>query len=280
VDAAFLAVAFGLLAAASYGTSDFLGGFASKRSAALTVVFTSQAASVPFYLLLAAITQDPFPPMRDLAIGAASGFVGVVALLALYRGLATQSMTLVAPVSAVVAAVLPVGFGLVTLGLPNATTLIGFVIAPVAVWLISGGGSAQRIRLSDLRLPVIAGSGFGLLFILLSEATRISTFYPLLALRCVSLPLVLLLARRAGRSPFVPRHDALLVMLVGIGDAAGNIFFVLAAQAGRLDIASVLTALYPATTVLLATLLLGERLQWPQRVGVGLGLTAIILLTI
>jgi drug/metabolite transporter (DMT)-like permease len=280
VDAAFLAVALGLIAAASYGTSDFLGGFASKRSATLTVVFASQAASLVLYALLAVVTNDPVPPLRDVAIGAVSGAVGLVALASLYRGLATQPMTLVAPISGVVAALIPVAFSLVTLGLPSITTLLGFVAALLAVWLVSGGASGQRIRLRDLRLPVIAGSGFGILFILLSEATRTSTYYPLLALRVVSLVLVMGMAYRAKLPLLVPRRDALLVILTGLGDAGGNIFFVLAAQAGRLDIASVLTALYPAATVLLAALLLGERLHWPQRVGVGLGLTAIILLTI
>ncbi len=280
MDAAFVAVAFGLAAAVSYGTSDFLGGVASKRSATLAVVFTSQLASFVLYALLALLTNDPLPSMRDVALGAVSGAVGLIALLALYRGLATQPMTLVAPISGVVAALIPVAFSLVTLGLPSVATLLGFVAALLAVWLVSGGASGQRIYLSDLRLPVIAGSGFGLLFILLSEATRTSTYYPLLALRVVSLTLMLTQARRANVRLAVPRRDALLVVLTGLGDAGGNVFFVLAAQAGRLDIASVLTALYPAATVLLAALLLREQLSRLQSVGVGLALLAIVFISV
>ncbi|XWX05543.1 EamA family transporter (plasmid) [Aggregatilineales bacterium SYSU G02658] len=280
MDAALVAVAFGLTAAVSYGTSDFLGGFASKRSATLAVVFTSQLASLVLYALLALLTNDPLPSARDVAISAVSGVIGLIGLLALYRGLATQPMTLAAPISGVVAALIPVVFSVVTLGLPAWTTLLGFAAAFVAVWLVSGGASSQRIQLSALRLPFISGVGFGLLFILLSEATRTSTYYPLLALRVVSMVLVLGLARRAQVRLAVPRRDALLVVLTGLGDAGGNIFFVLAAQAGRLDIASVLTALYPAATVLLAALLLGERLQRAQQIGVGVGLVSIILLSV
>jgi drug/metabolite transporter (DMT)-like permease len=268
------------MAAGAYGTSDFLGGFASKRSAALTVVFTSQMVSWPLYLLLAVLTNDPFPPLRDLAIGAGSGAVGLIALAALYRGLATQPMTLVAPVSGVVAALIPVVFSLLTLGLPSATMLLGFGAALLAVWLVSGGASTRPIRLGDLRLPVTAGLGFGVLFILLSEATRLSTYYPLLALRTVSLVLLWLLIRRARLPLFVPRQDRLLALLTGLGDMGGNIFFVLAAQVGRLDVASVLTALYPAATVLLAAVVLRERLNRLQSVGVVMALTAIVLLNV
>jgi drug/metabolite transporter (DMT)-like permease len=280
MDFTFGAIALGLLSAGSYGASDFLGGLISKRNATYTVVFTSQIFGTLAYVVLAVLTNDPVPQPRDLVVGALSGIAGVIGINALYRGLAQQPMSLVAPVSAVVTAVIPVLYSIATEDAPESLTLLGFLVALSAVWLISGGASAKGIRWGDLRLPVLAGVCFGVLFILISDATRSSTYYPLLALRGVSLPITFLAAAISRQPYLVPRRDLPLTILAGLGDAGGNVFFALAAQAGRLDIASVMAALYPAGTVLLAAVLLHEYVSRAQRIGILLALAAIIMITI
>jgi drug/metabolite transporter (DMT)-like permease len=280
MDFTFGAIALGLLSAGSYGASDFLGGVISKRNATYTVVFTSQIFGTLAYVLLAILTNDPFPEPRDLAVGALAGVAGVIGINALYRGLAQQAMSLVAPVSAVIAAVIPVLYSIATEGPPESLTLLGFVIALAAVWLVSGGASARGIRWDDLRLPVLSGICFGVLFILISDATRVSTYYPLLALRGVSLPITFLAAALSRQPYLVPRRYLPLTILTGLGDAGGNVFFALAAQAGRLDVASVMAALYPAGTVLLAAIFLREQVARAQRVGILLALAAIVMITI
>jgi drug/metabolite transporter (DMT)-like permease len=189
-------------------------------------------------------------------------------------------MSLVATVSAMVAAILPVLFSIVNEGAPQAIAFVGFALALVAVWLISSGGNLGAFTARELFLPVLAGTCFAALFILLSEATKTHTYIPLVALRSTSL-LIMFALTTLNKQPYFPHRDQLaLVIGCGVLDALGNIFFALAAQNGRLDIAVILTALYPAGTVFLAAIILKERINRVQWVGVGLALAAIVCLSI
>lgn len=277
-----LSILFGLLSAATWGAGDFCGGLASKRANVYAVVITSQTLGIGLLLGLTLIFGEAFPPWRDLGWGAAAGMAGAMGLLALYRGLALGRMGLVAPVSAVGAAALPVIFAAFLQGLPEVLTVIGFATALAGIWLLSQPASPNvaAFRLNDLGLPIAAGLGFGLFFVLIDQANNHAIFWPLIAARLASLSLITLIAR-ANRQPVIPARPQLgLVALSGVLDAGGNAFFSLAVQVGRLDVASVLSSLYPASTVLLAWWLLKERLTRWQWAGVFVALTAIVLITV
>jgi drug/metabolite transporter (DMT)-like permease len=277
-----LSILFGLLSAVTWGAGDFCGGLASKRTNVYAVVVTSQTIGTGLLIGLTLVFRETLPPVSDLLWGAAAGMAGAIGLLALYRGLASGRMGLVAPVSAVGAAALPVIFAAFLEGLPGVLTLIGFVAALGGIWLLSRPDSptALALRLNDLGLPVAAGLGFGLFFVLIAQGNEHATFWPLIAARLASVSLMTLMAR-VNRSSVLPERSQLgLVALSGVLDAGGNAFFSLAVQAGRLDVAAVLSSLYPASTVLLAWLILKERLTRWQWVGVLVALTAIVLITL
>lgn len=272
------AVAFGLASALSWGAGDFSGGLASKRVPVWTVVVIGHSVGLLLMVGLALLWGEPLPPRVDLVWGFAAGMAGVVGIVALYQALAIGRMGLVAPVSAVITAALPALFGMMTEGLPSALTLVGFGLALLAVWLVAGAGGAEGGR-AGLGLALLAGCGFGVFFILLDRAGESAIFWPLAAARCGSLALVLPIAL-ARRQLVHPAPGMLgVVLLSGALDVAGNAFFVLATQSGRLDVAAILSSLYPASTVLLAALLLGERVTRPQLAGIAAALAAIVLIT-
>jgi drug/metabolite transporter (DMT)-like permease len=231
-------------------------------------------------LLLAALAfGQPLPQGVDLLWSGAAGLAGAVGLLGLYSALSRGHMGIVAPISAVIAALVPIAAGALLEGLPSTTQLAGFAVALAAVWLLSSGGE-RGISLRELRLALLAGLGFGFYFVLIDRAGGASGFWNLTFARSFA-TVVLLALMLAMRHPLLPPRDVLpLNILNGALDAGGNLFFVLAATAGRLDVASVLASLYPGATVLLAWLILGERLNRPQAVGVAAALLAIVLIVI
>jgi drug/metabolite transporter (DMT)-like permease len=271
------AVAFGLASALSWGAGDFSGGLATKRTPVLTVLAIGHFVGLLLLIGLALLWGEALPANADLAWGLAAGMAGVVGIAALYRALAIGRMGLVAPVSAVITAALPTLFGMITEGLPSALTLGGFGLALLGVWLVAGAGGAEGGR-AGLGLALLAGCGFGVFFVLVDRAGASAVFWPLAAARCGSLVLVLpfALARRQLARPEL--RLLATVLLAGALDVAGNAFFVLATQSGRLDIAAILSSMYPASTVLLAALLLGERITRPQVAGIGAVLAAIVLI--
>ena len=276
-----VSILYGILSAATWGAGDFIGGLASKQTTPYRVLFLAEIAGMVPFTLLALLLREPMPPATDMLIGAGSSLVGLMGLLFLYRALASGQMTIAAPVSALFAAFLPVVFGFFALGAPSATTLIGFVLAFTAVWLISQTGMTNwRFNLWELRLPLLSGFFFGLYFLTLHRATLNAFFWPLAAARFagfVALGIYALIARQPG---LPPRNLWGLSIVNGLLDIGGNAFYVLAAQTGRLDVAAVLSALYPASTVLLAWIFLKERITWLQTLGVLLAFIAIVLFTL
>jgi drug/metabolite transporter (DMT)-like permease len=279
INSELLAVFYSLASAISWGTGDFSGGVATKRTNLYGVVIGSQALGGLFLVLIAFGVAEPWPGWLDLVYGATAGISGVLGLLALYRGLAEGRMGVVAPVAAVVTAIVPVFVGFFMEGLPASQQLLGLGVALVAVWLISGAGAQLRISTQELRLPLMAGLGFGLFFILIDRVSVGAVFWPLVAARLASVSMlaVLMRVRLQSQAWPAPKH-VLLIGLAGLFDAGGNAFFALATQAGRLDIAAVLSSLYPASTVMLAWLILKERLTLPQWLGVGAALAAVVLI--
>lgn len=276
-----LPILYGLVSATAWGAADFIGGLASKRTSPMRVLYLAEIAGFLPFMLLAIVLREPIPSARDLLTGAFASLVGLAGLIFLYRALAEGQMTIAAPVSALFAAVIPVIFGSLTLGLPSATTMTGFGLAFLAVWLISQTDSTNwRFSLSDLRLPLISGFFFGFYFILLHRATLNAFFWPLTAARFAGFAALGLLALVTRQPAMPPRSVWGLCILNGIIDIAGNGFYVLSAQTGRIDVAAVLGALYPASTVLLAWMILKERISAVQTLGILLAFIAIVLFTL
>lgn len=282
-----LSIIYGILSAGTWGAADFIGGLASKRTSPYRVLFLSEIAGLVPFIALALLTREPIPSTADTLLGAGSSLLGLGGLLLLYRALADGQMTIAAPVSALFAALVPVIFGFFTLGVPSLAILIGFGFAFLAVWFISQTDVAnqplprQGLRsFADLRLPLLSGIFFGLYFIIIHQATLNSFFWPLVAARLAGV-LAFGLYALLARQPAMPPRDLWgLCILNGMIDIGGNAFYVLAARIGRIDVAAVLGALYPASTVLLAWIFLKERITWLQAVGVLLAFVAIILFTL
>lgn len=273
------AIGFGLLSALIWGAGDFFGGLATRRARPFSVVLVAEVAGALLLALTALILAQALPPLPDLGWSAGAGLAGAVGLLALYSALAGGHMGIVAPISAVVAAIVPIVAGALIEGLPSPLQMAGFVVALGAVWLLSSGGERAASG-REVRLALLAGLGFGFYFVFIDRTGTVGGLWNLAFARTAAalllLPLMLLM-----RHPLLPPRDVLPINLLnGCLDAGGNLFFLLAAQAGRLDVASVLSSLYPGATVVLAWLVLGERLNRPQAAGVVAALAAIVLIVL
>ena len=278
MDGSFASAALGLTTAASWGAGDFCGGLATKRANVHGVVIGAHASGAVVFVALALVSREPVPALVNLVACGAAGLFGALGLLALYRALAMGRMGIAAPVSGVLSAAVPVVAGTVLEGGPGAVRLTGFALALMAVWLVSRGDDGA-FRAGDLGLPVAAGLGFGLFIVIIGRASAGGVFWPLVAARVASLCALTLVAR-LSRQRLLPARGLTLVVLAGLLDGAGNAFVVLAAHAGRLDVAGVLCSLYPATTVILAWVFLRERISRWQFAGLMLALSAIVMITL
>ena len=277
-----LAVFYGLISAIGWGAADFTGGLASRKSNPYQVLFLAEVSGLVPLLILTLLLREPLPGLPVWLWSASASVLGTFGLLILYRALAEGEMTITAPVSALLAAVVPVVVGSLTEGLPGPVTFIGFALALVSIWVISQNGESRDVRLNlqTLRLPFIAGLFFGLYFVMIHQATREAFFWPLVSARLAG-TLVMSAVALYLRGPVLPARSIWpLVMLGGVLDVTGNAFYVLASQVGRLDVAAVLGSLYPASTVLLAWIILKEKITRLQMLGVLLALAAIVLLTL
>lgn len=270
---------YGVIAALTWGAGDFSGGIATKRSSAHSVVMVAHLASLLLLLAIAVIIREPLPSRDEWLWGGAAGLGGGFGLMMLYSALASGNMALAAPVSALVAAALPVILTAISGGTPDTFVLTGFFFALLAIWFLSSG-SVAIFKVSDIQLPIGAGLAFGFFFICLHKASTIAILYPLIAVRIVSISSLFLFAKLKGH-PITPnRHSLLPIFMSGVLDTLGNGAFALAAQTGRVDVAAVLSSLYPGSTVLLAWILLKEHITYKQVVGIVFALVGIILITI
>lgn len=276
------AMLFGLFAAVSWGAGDFSGGLATKRVHIIGVVIVSQIIGITLLALCAFVLQEAIPPIADLLLGALAGVIGLVGLACLYRGLAIGRAGIVAPISSAISAIIPIIYSIIISGWPQATQTVGFILALISICLVSySAGREEQLR--GFRLAIVAGLGFAGFFILLDRIESNSVFWVLIAARSASLfiMMIFVLVSRHAIETFVPRGKEFgIVALAGVMDVGGNVFFVLATQSNRLDIASVVASLYPAVTILLAWWLLAERLTTLQLVGVTTALLAIALISL
>ncbi len=213
-----------------------------------------------------------------------AGLFGVMGLIFLYAAMSKGLMSIAAPVSALLAALIPVIVGIVTQGLPNYLILVGFVFALLSIWVISQGEDGIkniRSHLVDLKLPLLAGLGFGCYFVFVHQATGAGgVIWPMVISRVASVSFLLIYMLITKTSFQLEKATVLpAIFLNGILDLTGNGFFILATQTGRLDVAAVLSSLFPGATVLLASIFLKERLNRNQWVGVVSALIAIVLMT-
>jgi len=275
-----LAVTCGVSSALAWGAGGFCGGLATRRGNLLSVIVFSQLIGAGFLLILSVFFAEEMPAFQLLSIGGIAGVCGTFGLVAFYRGLAVGRMGIVAPISAIVTAVIPVLFAIFNEGLPQTTKLYGFGIALVSVWFLSHTTRDSKIRFNELYLPVLAGFGFSLFFILIDRVSNEAILWPLFAGRLSSVCLMTLLLLKRNQPKVPAKNQLLLIALAGVFETGGAGFFALATRLGRLDISTVLAALYPAVTVLLAWYILKERLLRQQWVGVMIALFALVLISI
>jgi drug/metabolite transporter (DMT)-like permease len=274
-----LAPLFGLLAATTWGASDFAGGLSAKRTSVWLVVLYSQVFGLAFLAGLALVWGESGLAPADILQAALAGAIGEFGLILLYQGLAVGRMGVVAPLSAVLSALLPVGVGILTEGLPAPLQIAGIGLAIPAVWMVSAGGEHGEAKVNELLYGLASGVAFGFYFIMIDRLSSRAVFWPLATARLTSLIILIILAfiLKPAPRPTLPRFP--LIAAAGVLDSLGNLFFAMSTRAGRLDIAAVLASLYPAGTVLLAYVLLKERLNRSQWFGVALAMTAIVLIS-
>ena len=279
---AILPVLYGLASALTWGAADFGGGIASKKSSPYAVVVWGDLVGMTAVAVLAAALGDPLPSLRSVGFSLLSSVCGAIGIIMLYRALADGKMSIAAPISALMAAVIPIVVGILTTGWPKPFTTIGVLLAFLSIWLVARTEHEGRFRIhwADVRLPLLAGVLFGLFFIFMHEATFQSVLWPAVVLRAFSMILLAAIARSKKESLAVVRDAWGLVAFIGIFDVAGNIFFILSAQTGRSDIAALIGSLYPGATVALAWLVLKEKISASQMAGIVLALTAIVLISI
>lgn len=276
------AIVLALLSAAGYGASDFLAGWASRSTSYRRVAVLVQG--VGALVVVAALPWvEGTSSAGALLWGGVSGLGAALGTMALYYGLAAGQMAVAGPISGVGAAALPVLIGLVLGERPSAITLVGIAVALPAVWLVARN-KHDPVRTATARrgtgAGLLAGVGFGLLFVALAQAPSDSGLWPGAASVVVAALSVatVSLFDRAGRGPVtrIEPHVWASGIAAGVLGAAGPVLFLLASREGLLVVVAVLAALYPAVTVLLARSVLGERIARSQVYGLLLAAAAVV----
>jgi drug/metabolite transporter (DMT)-like permease len=275
------AAGFGLLSASSWGGSDFAGGWGARRASSLLVTASGQIVSLAALLVICLVLRIALPETSYLVYAAIGGFEGAIALAVFYRALAMGAMGLTAALTGVMTALVPVVFDLLHSGWPNAITLAGLALGIAAIWLISHSPSKQGADTSRraLLLGASAGVGFGAQLILFKTAAAGGVLWALTSGRIAGVvAIVLVVALAPPRGPW--RGFWVAGIVSGSMDAIGNLFYMMASQLGRLDVAAVISSLYPAGTILLAGIILREHPTKRQVAGIGLALAAVALLSV
>jgi drug/metabolite transporter (DMT)-like permease len=270
-----------LLALASafvWGSGDFSGGLASRRAGPLQVLAASTLAGLAGLLAGALLLREQLPSPESALWAVAAGLSGMFGILSLYQALSLGHAANVAPTSAVIAVAMLALYGLVTAGWPGWGRLIGFGLAALGIWLVSRATAADdHLARRALALAVVAGLGFGGYFILMGLVEPGLYFTPVIFARLASLGVTATLMR-LRRLPWPSPAGSPIAWLAGLLDTGGNVLYLAARQFTRLDVAGVLSSLYPVSTVLLAWLILKQRLSRLQWVGATLCLVAVVLI--
>jgi len=274
-----LALGSGLI----YGVSDYLGGRVSRRLAPVVVTLIAELTLFAVTLAVVPLVETSGPSSRALWWGIVGGLAGSTGVLGLYLALSRGNMTVVAPITGVVAAAVPVIVGLALGERPGPVAGMGIVTALAAVVLIGGMVGVSKVAPATVGLAAMVGVAFGMLFVAYSRTGDDAGLWPLFTARFGATPLLiaaLLLARRRDPTVGLCREALLPGATIGILVGLANGLYLLAARRGLLSIAAVLVALYPASTVALASILDGERATRSQLVGMGLAAVAVTLITL
>jgi drug/metabolite transporter (DMT)-like permease len=271
----FLPAGFSLGAVLVWGTSDFLGGYSSRRSNAFVFTTIVHATGLLFMLGIAVANHSLFPSRAGVAWALAAGASGGIGLAIFYRALASGRMGLTAPVAAVLSAAIPTVFGMFIEGLPRLLQVAGFVIAVVGIWLISRPEDGSRPQ--GIGTAVVAGIAFAGFYLFMKQAGDNSAVWlsAVSRIAAVTLTGVIVLL---GRHRHITLQGFGWGMVAGVLDISGSVMFIRATQTGRLDSAVVISSLYPAITVLLARLFLKEHFTRWKLVGMFAALLAVPLI--
>jgi drug/metabolite transporter (DMT)-like permease len=285
-----VAILLALASAVLYGAADFLGGFASKRAPVLSVLVLSQLASVATVVVALCIFPPAVVHQADLMWGAVAGLIGGAGLVLFYAGLATGTMSVFAPITGVAAITVPVLVGLIGGERPRPAPFAGIILAVVAVCCVSiavvprgaDGRVSFRSAISgrDLVTALLAGGAFGVFYVAIKHAAPVAGLWPLAAARGTSVAAFAVAALAMGRGLRAPRAMLPVIAWTGIVDMVANICFVLALARGMLSVVATLASLYPAGTVLLARIVLRERLGPVQGLGLGVATIAVVLMSL
>jgi drug/metabolite transporter (DMT)-like permease len=289
---------FALAAAFLYGSADFLGGLATRRSRALSILPASALAGL-LIVLIAALVSGESARLAGIGWGLAAGVVGGFGLIVFYAGLAAGPMTIVAPTSALTATILPVAVSLADGERASPAVYAGALICLAAVVLVSATGSqaaspqqaaslTARLTGHGLHVRAIgygctAGATFGLFFIFLRNAGHTGAFWPVVASRLAGFLVIVIAAALCRTKPVVASGGAGLLMATfgsGILDASANVSYVIATREGLFGLAVVLTSMYPGVTVILARFVLGERMRPIQLAGLLFAAAGVVLVTV
>jgi uncharacterized membrane protein len=270
-----------LASAVTYGAADFLGGLASRRASTIAVVVISQAAGLVMVAALLPLLSSAAPASSDWIWGGVAGLSGGIGVALLYRALAVGVMAVVAPTTAVCAVLVPVLIAIALGERPHARASAGIALAIAAIVLVSqsaatSGSEATRPSRTGLDLALASGVAIGLFFLALARTNAAAGLWPLLAARVVSVSLFGAMAALSGVRIGMPPPVLATALGGGAVDMVANLLYLLASRAGPLTLVVTLTSLYPASTVLLARVVVGERLAPRQWAGVMCALVAIV----
>ena len=275
LPADLLGAIYALISAMVWGSGDFSGGLAARKSDRYQVLMLAALSGMAVLVVCALVWGEHFPSSNSIFWGILAGAAGALGMAALYHALSLGHTASVAPTSAITCAALPVLFGIVTAGLPRTTQLVGFVLAFLGIYLLSKSASAgEKTFREGMFLAFFSGIGFGGFFIFIAQVDKGQIFTPILVARTVTLGIALLMLRlKHLPTPGIISNP--VGILAGVLDTSGNVFYLLATQYTRLDVAAVLSSLYPAGTVILATLILKEKVSRAQWAGATLCLLAV-----
>ncbi|HEY3053289.1 MAG TPA: DMT family transporter [Thermoanaerobaculia bacterium] len=275
-----LSYALAVLSSITYGAADFCGGLATKRSSMYSVVVFSQLTGLILVLIALPFLPPSSPSAIDFAWGAASGMAGGIGVALLYRGLAVGVMSVVAPVTAVFAVIIPLFVGLLLGERPRGLAMIGVVLAIVAIVLVSQSDHVEEGRAvtSGVMIAVASGIAIGIFLVFLQRTGPSAGLWPLVAARAVSI-VFFTIAGMMTRQTLMPRRESMPIVIGGGAlDMLANILYLLAVRQGMLSIVATLTSLYPASTIILARIVLHERLRFVQLTGVLCAAVAIVMI--
>jgi drug/metabolite transporter (DMT)-like permease len=281
-SSALAATSLGLAAAAFWGGGDFTGGLATRRASPFVTIAVAHGISLAALLAIVIAWHIPAPSPYIQYMGVLSGLVAGLGVVLFYKALSLGGMGLSAAIAGLISAAIPVVFSFFTEGLPHPVQILGILLAVVSIWLIASAPGATAPK--TLVMATLAGISFGIYFIQLKITGAGGVTWALTLARVGSFVLAIsVCAIQAGIRTFRPVQavsDKAEALLTCVLDTGGNLFYTLATTVGRLDVAAVVSSLYPAVTILLAALVLKEKTTRTQTIGMLLALVAVVLISL